>query len=459
MIACTEPKVILRNDANVLVSKFGILVFKGEIYDYRKEKNTLANFYYNFDWSHYSPKRLGVGVSDVDNFGVIDPSTGEFTSLYRVVSCGHCRVCREKKTKEWQLRCLAETMYSDTVPLFVTLTFNDDHVDFSKGVQKRDIQLFLKRLRINMSRKNYLHNTGYTQLRYIAVGEYGSKSGRPHYHLIFWGFPDVKISDVLKVLEDAWSIDGNSIGFVYVRPCDQGAVSYVLKYMRKGSKAISDQSPEFWLASRGGRKSGLGGIGYRYAIDYMDYYRSNPELLTITIKDKFTGAIMSYSIPQYYKLKWYPTVSGLIPKNVRDAIKRLSSHYNYYQRMCNEYGFLNKFPDSVDILRFCSIFGDRFFCYHESVDTFYSVRKKYLVNDIEDFVRYEMSVRDAYSIVTDFLKFFDMSSFFGVLDVSDAHDCAVSDAVYMSDLGFEDICELEKKLFRNDNRRVLREVI
>lgn len=61
---------------------------------------------------------------------------------------------------------------------FATLTYSDDNLPEDNSVSTREIQLFIKRLR-----KCYPD-----KFRYFAVGEYGEKSGRPHYHLALFGF-------------------------------------------------------------------------------------------------------------------------------------------------------------------------------------------------------------------------------------------------------------------------------
>lgn len=60
---------------------------------------------------------------------------------------------------------------------FLTLTYDDDHLPEHGHLNKRDLQLFLKRLR---------KNTG-ERLRYFACGEYGENFGRPHFHLALFG--------------------------------------------------------------------------------------------------------------------------------------------------------------------------------------------------------------------------------------------------------------------------------
>lgn len=107
------------------------------------------------------------------------------------VGCGQCRGCMIKKSKEWANRMMLELPYSSSA-YFLTLTYDDNHLpvnsmlDRETGelhdvatLDKEELQRFFKRL----SKK---FGEG---IRYYAVGEYGSKTMRPHYHAIIWNLP------------------------------------------------------------------------------------------------------------------------------------------------------------------------------------------------------------------------------------------------------------------------------
>lgn len=63
---------------------------------------------------------------------------------------------------------------------FLTLTYNDDKIPEGQTLVPKHVTDFLKRLRKNYEPK---------KLRYFAVGEYGDKTSRPHYHLALFGHP------------------------------------------------------------------------------------------------------------------------------------------------------------------------------------------------------------------------------------------------------------------------------
>ena len=100
----------------------------------------------------------------------------KITNQWMALPCGKCPNCMKRRTSGWSFRLIKEGDISETA-LFVTLTYNTKYVPMSKNgfmtLDKSAVQLFMKRLRKNSSRK----------LKYYAIGEYGGKRSRPHYHL------------------------------------------------------------------------------------------------------------------------------------------------------------------------------------------------------------------------------------------------------------------------------------
>lgn len=96
------------------------------------------------------------------------------------IPCGHCIGCRLDQSRQWADRMMLELEHTGKA-IFLTLTYDNDHVPLSVDddtgefswftLNKRDLQLFFKRLRKKFSDK---------EVRYYAVGEYGSNTLRPH---------------------------------------------------------------------------------------------------------------------------------------------------------------------------------------------------------------------------------------------------------------------------------------
>lgn len=133
--------------------------------------------------------------SDHDRtFGPARPGAAQFPFV--TIPCGKCIGCRMEYSRQWANRCMLELEYHDSA-YFVTLTYDDYHVpesfypDPKTGeamrsltLNKRDLQLFMKRLRARFENDT---------IRFFACGEYGPSTFRPHYHLILFGLhlPDL----------------------------------------------------------------------------------------------------------------------------------------------------------------------------------------------------------------------------------------------------------------------------
>lgn len=181
---------------------------------------------------------------------------------YIPVPCGKCASCRMDYAREWSNRMILELQDHDQA-MFLTLTYNDDHLPYSdKGfptLVKRDVQLFLKRLRKHLNGK---------RIRYYFSGEYGSKTERPHYHAIIYGiglntFPDLIYRGSNKLghpyftsptLERIWRNGFISFSSVTWRTCN-----YVSRYVLKKQSQIEEFNgtccPPFNVSSR---KPGIG---------------------------------------------------------------------------------------------------------------------------------------------------------------------------------------------------------
>lgn len=113
---------------------------------------------------------------------------------------------------------------------FVTLTFSDEYLPPDYSINVRDLQLFMKRLRKAL---------GHERVRYFACGEYGDSNGRPHYHLLLFGydFPDRtlwrrtnsgELTYRSAFLESVWPFGHSEIGAVTPQ-----SINYVARYILK----------------------------------------------------------------------------------------------------------------------------------------------------------------------------------------------------------------------------------
>ena len=135
------------------------------------------------------------------------------------VPCGKCAACLQNRRGEWTNRLKIE-LEDATSAFFITLTYNEEHVTYCNvaSLVKSDLQKFIKRLRKSI--EPY-------KIRYYAVGEYGTITNRPHYHIILFNLPVDKIDNVRKAWTDK---QGEEIGHIDVGAVTGASIHYVTKY-------------------------------------------------------------------------------------------------------------------------------------------------------------------------------------------------------------------------------------
>lgn len=155
------------------------------------------------------------------------------------VPCGKCPKCLSRRISGWSFRLMREFEAPHTESgHFVTLTYDTAHVPITDNgfmsVQKRDCQLFFKRLR-----KAHPPNSN---IRYYLAAEYGGKTKRPHYHAIMFNVNR-------ELIQPAWAL-----GSVHYGTLTVASVGYTLKYMCKPKRIPAhrndDRVPEFSLMSK-----------------------------------------------------------------------------------------------------------------------------------------------------------------------------------------------------------------
>lgn len=216
---------------------------------------------------------------DIPGFGVVKAWP---------VPCGQCIGCRLDYSRDWADRCVIEAKsYPDDHCWFVTLTYDDDHLppvgplnpDFVDVPQypgtlvPKDLQDWLKRLRIDAYRDRCE-----TNIRFYGAGEYGSKSLRPHYHVILYGitFPDLQLykrnvqGDPLytsKWLSGTWQN-----GFAVVAPLSWRTAAYTARYVVKKlrGEAGTECYDGFGVKPEFVRMSLKPGISMPWLLDHFD---------------------------------------------------------------------------------------------------------------------------------------------------------------------------------------------
>jgi len=165
----------------------------------------------------------------------------------RIVPCRQCYPCRINIGRQWTSRILLEQKYNPTYSLFVTLTYDNDHLPREIDVDGAPVESLKKKQFlqwINNSARKFPY-------RYLAVGEYGDDSGRPHYHMA--AFPKYCVDPyrAREVFDDLWPY-----GRTQVAEINDARAKYLAGYSVKKLTSADDwrlkgnQQPEFRTSSK-----------------------------------------------------------------------------------------------------------------------------------------------------------------------------------------------------------------
>jgi len=223
------------------------------------------------------------------------------------VPCGKCCNCLKRRANGWAFRLRIENR-QHVLAAFVTLTYQTEFVPISKNgwmtLNKKDVQLFIKRLRQVNQRKF----KNYEKIKYYVAGEYGSQGDRPHYHLIIFGcHPDSFVH--------AWRNDDEPLGNVNVDIVNDATIDYSLKYIHKLAitrfRDFDDRLPEFQLQSKG--------LGIAYLTNAMaTWHKQLLEERYYVAKD----GNVKIPMPRYYKLKIYDVYEKNAIKSAMEILNK-----------------------------------------------------------------------------------------------------------------------------------------
>lgn len=198
--------------------------------------------------------------------------------LRQILPCGKCAFCIKKQIDAWCLRISHEMEISSSAH-FLTLTYNDEHLPEGGELKKTDLQAYFKRVR--------KHNKG---LRYFAVGEYGSKFKRPHYHAVVFNVDD------LSILQKAWTsiLDQKTGEFIEMghmtgSKATMGRIRYMVSYMAL-PQDVTHKNPPFRIMSRNP------GLGKNYVDKMIKHHRARSDSVVMVLDTP-------NAMPRYYKDK------------------------------------------------------------------------------------------------------------------------------------------------------------
>lgn len=171
------------------------------------------------------------------------------------VPCGRCRGCEKNMQFQYGMRLQYELLsHPPNTSLFVTLTFDDDHLERFKNDLNKPVLRFLDVLRKRYSKS----------IRHWFVCEFGTLRGRPHFHGILFNCPPELIRTYTSnkvgfhpILSKLWKCGISFIGYVDIDTC-----KYVSKYV---SKSLNGKYVRPRLISSFG-------IGMKYIEDNLSFH-------------------------------------------------------------------------------------------------------------------------------------------------------------------------------------------
>ncbi len=234
------------------------------------------------------------------------------TQVELLLPCGKCIGCRKENARQWAVRMMHEVQLHE-VSCFLTLTYDEEHISFDRGLVRKDVPNFLKRLRKKIFP---------TKVRYFQCGEYGTNGIRPHYHvaLFGYGFPD----------RERWTVRGDHqcwrsdeleglwpFGFSEIGSLTFGSATYIARYVTK-KLAVNEYSTEAERSDYTARYE-------RYYLDTGEVYEVEKEFATMSLRP----AIGKGWIERYWR-DVYPTdeviVSGKRSRPPRYYDKWIAEH-------------------------------------------------------------------------------------------------------------------------------------
>lgn len=261
----------------------------------------------------------------------------------QMLPCHRCLECRMKYSSDWAKRVALQLKSQPNDNWFITFTYSDSNLKYNeKGlpiIDYTDFQKFMKRLRKKYGR----------EIKYLCAGEYGTKSGRPHFHALIFGLKleDLKETGELnyegskyyisKDIDKIWGLGTHIIGELNYKTASY-TTRYSLKKMRLYDYGELGIPPEKLLLSKG--------IGKEYFDEnWQEIYRTDK------VYFKNGDKLIKSTPPLYYdRLMYKMGLDSIVDKNKeqRDflAKNRAVNDWENY-----DYNVQRKFETKKDYLK------------------------------------------------------------------------------------------------------------
>ena len=309
-------------------------------------KSPANNFDFNKPFGRYDKNGITGDIIYQRKLGITFKASNAWLDRPVEIPCGKCAECIKKKRSDWANRIYLESKCHDK-NCFITLTYNPENLPVNEDgkaiLVKNDLVLFMKRLRKELSKRG-------TFIRFYAVGEYGRRRMRPHFHLVIFGEdfsfdrkvlrPNGRFIDyVSDVISRCWTY-----GYHTINDFSYSNARYIAGYV---SKKVSDTTDyealglekPFHLMSR---RRGLG--FYYYMKHFKDIFGkfgarlviyNGQKAVRVSVPTQFWNWLMQDDEDLYYKAK---LAMRLYVKNVpeRDIAHIISIQQSYFYRLEHE---------------------------------------------------------------------------------------------------------------------------
>lgn len=354
---CTDPLVIVNKSALRLLSLDGRCSDSAKYLGLPDSPIDGVKLPRDYDFKNairFAYKVLGPGPYLMQDYVKLAPYYVEKDFqreyLFNVVKCGHCEFCHQSRQLDLVNRARFESSLYNCPPMWFTLTYRPADLPPSGELRYEDVQRFFKRLRSRWARQKLP-----TDFRYLVAGEYGSRTGRPHYHVILWNNPfrcsEFDIEDYARLRKDifeCWShADVQAFDF---GECAGGCAAYVTKYAAKQYADTVHLVKPFIRMS-----TGHGGIGRALLDRDASFYHQHPAFQRYQWLDPSDMKVHEVTFGSYMKGVFFPSPGRMVPAHQRASFNRLSEILTMMVRCRvlsfeDAYNFLDRLRPSPSVL-------------------------------------------------------------------------------------------------------------
>lgn len=268
-----------------------------------------------------------------------------------MIPCKKCRICRLAKANDWATRCEIETKTNQTA-IFLTLSYNNENLpkteEGTRTLKKQDVTNFKKRLREDIYRKTGERKT----IKTFECGEYGEKKGRPHYHMIIWGYRPNDLRIVKQNKQGNYLYNSEKLekiwgkGLIIIGNVSYESASYVARYTNKkiDEKIYKNKEQPYINMSRGKNN----GIGLQYWEQRKEKIKSNGGIYVKTNK-----GVRLKTIPKYFIKKWEEEIK----RKQKEILKNITA-----EKIQKDHEDIKKQQkETLRILKLRKIFDDEYY--------------------------------------------------------------------------------------------------